>query len=74
MSAEEMTIRRATMGDVAAMAAVGVAAWRPFYAKRGWRDHPQRRIDTRLEPYVDEVRFQRSLIAVPSGPRAPAYG
>jgi GNAT superfamily N-acetyltransferase len=32
VSADEMTIRRASMGDAPAMAAVGVAAWRPAYA------------------------------------------
>lgn len=47
---------------------------RAFYANRGWREDPQRRIDTRLEPHVDEVRFQRSLIEVPSGRRVSTYG
>jgi GNAT superfamily N-acetyltransferase len=47
---------------------------RTFYANRGWREDVQRRIDTRLQPHVDELRIQRSLIEAPSVRRPRTYG
>lgn len=44
---------------------------RNFCAQRGWVEDGQQRQDAGVQPYMDQIRLQHSLVHVPSARRTP---